>query len=141
MDLFVRERKCEPIAEREQGVVLQLLLLVRAHPALAPVAHAVALLGLGEDYGRLALVRDRGAVGGIDLERVMPAAVQPVDVVVRQMRDQGLQLGVLVEEVLAVEAAVRGGVLLELAVHRFVQALHDHALGVAGEQRVPVGAP
>ena len=66
---------------------------------------------------------DRGVVGGVDLHRVVAAAAQAVDVLVGHVRDQLLQLGVLVEEVLAVEAAVGGGVGLELAVDGLVQAL------------------
>ena len=67
--------------------------------------------------------RDRGVIGGVDLDRVVAAAAQAVDVLVRQVRDERLQLGVLVEEVLAVEAAVGRGVGLELAVDGLVQPL------------------
>ena len=42
---------------------------------------------------------------------------------------------------LAVEAPVGGGVLLQLAVDRLVQALEDRGFVVAGEERVPVRAP
>ena len=42
---------------------------------------------------------------------------------------------------LAVEAAVGRGIGLELAVDRLVQALEQHAVLVAREQRIPVGAP
>ena len=49
--------------------------------------------------------------------------------------------GILVEEVLAVEAAVGGGIGLELAVDRLVQPLEQHAVVVAREERIPVRAP
>ncbi len=139
--VLVRKRQREAVAERFQRLVVELLLLVRAHLALAPGAHAVALLGLGEDHRGLALVVHGGVIGGIDLDRVVAAAFQAVDVVVGELRHQRLQLRVLVEEVLAVEAAVGGGVGLELAVHRLVQAPQDHALAVAREERIPVAAP
>ena len=84
---------------------------------------------------------DRGVIRGVDLDRIVPAAAQPVDVVVGQVRDDRLQLGILVEEVLAVEAPVGRRVLLELAVDGLVQALQDHAVVVAREQRIPVRAP
>ena len=84
---------------------------------------------------------DRGVIRGMDLDRVVAAAAQLVDVVVGHVRHQRLQLRILVEERLAVEAAVGGGVLLELAVDGFVQALDDHVVVIAGEQRIPVGAP
>ena len=140
-DVVVGERQREAVAELLQRVVVELLLLVGAHLALAPVAHAVALLGLGEDHRRLALVRGGRAVRGVDLHRVVAAAAQAVDVLVGHVGDDRLQLRVLVEEVLAVEAAVGGGVGLELAVDRLVQPLEDHAVVVAREERVPVGAP
>jgi hypothetical protein len=41
----------ESVAELAQRVVVELLLLVRAHPALSPGPHAVAFLGLGEHHG------------------------------------------------------------------------------------------
>ncbi len=52
--VVVRERHREAIAELAQGLVVELLLLVRAHLALPPVAHAVPFLRLGEDHGGLA---------------------------------------------------------------------------------------
>ncbi len=137
----VGQRQIEAVAEGQQRVALQLLLLVRAHLALAPVAHAVAFLGLGQDDGGLALVPHRRVIGGVNFDRIVPAALEPVDVLVGQVGDDGLQLGVLVEKVLAVEPPVGGGVLLQLAVDRLVQPLEDRALVVAGEQRVPVRTP
>ena len=127
------------VAELAQRFVVEFLLLVGALLA-APMAHAVALLGLGEDHRGLALVVRGGVVCGVDLHRVVPAPAQAVDVVVTHVGDELAQLRVLVEEVLAVEAAVGGGVHLELAVHGLVQALEDPVL-VAREERVPVRAP
>ncbi len=106
-----------------------------------PTAHAVALLGLRQDHRRPAAVRGRCVIGGVDLHRVVAAALQAVDVVVGHVGRQSLQLGVLVEEVLAVEAAVGRGVLLQLAIDGFVQAPQEHAFVVAREQRVPVASP
>jgi len=114
---------------------------VGAHLPLAPQAHAVALLGLREDDGRLAFVARGRMVGGVDLHRIVAAALEPIDVLVAHVGDQLAQLGVLVEEMLAVEAAVGRGVGLELAVDRLVEALEQHAVVVAGEERIPVRAP
>ncbi len=139
--VFVGQRQRETVAKFLEGGVVQLLLLVRAHLALAPQPHAVALFGLGEDHRGLAGVLHRGPVRGIDLHRVVAAAAQPVDVVIAHVRDDLTQLGVLVEEMLAVEAAVGRGIGLELAVDRFMQALEQHAVFIAREQRVPVRAP
>ena len=140
-DVLVRQRQREAVAKLLQRGVVELLLLVRAHAPLAPVPHAVALLRLGEDHRRAAAVLERRVVGGVDLHRVVPAAVQPVDVGVRQVRDERLQIGILVEEMLAVEASVGRGVGLELAVDRLVQALQEYPVDVAREQGIPVRAP
>ena len=137
----VGQRQIEPVAESQQGVGLQLLLLVRAHLALAPVAHAVALLGLGQDDGGLAGSVCRRVIGRVNLDGIVAAALEPIDVRVGQVGDDGLQFGIFVEEMLAVEPPVGGGVLLQLAIDRFVQALEDDPLPVAGEQRIPVRAP
>ena len=112
-----------------------------AHLALAGETHAVAFLGLGEDDRRLALVARSRVVRGIGLHRIVAAAAQAVDVRIAHARDQLAQLGILVEEMLAVEAAVGRGVGLEFAVDRLVQALEQHAVVVAREQRIPVRAP
>ena len=76
-----------------------------------------------------------------DLHRIVAAAAQPIDVVVGQVRDELLQLRILVEEVLAVERAVGRGVGLELAVHRLEEALLEPLVRVAREERIPVAAP
>ncbi len=139
--IAVGERQREAVAEGEQRVVLELLRLVRAHLPLRPVPHPVALLGLRQDHGRLAAVTHGGVVRGVDLHRVVAATAQAVDVVVGEVRDEGLELRVPAEEVLAVEAPIGRRVLLELAVDRLVQALQDHVIVVTREQRVPLRAP
>ena len=80
-------------------------------------------------------------IAGVDLDRVVTTAPEPVDIFVRQMRHDRLQLGILVEKMLAIEAAVGSGVGLKLAVDGFVQSFQDDAFGIAREQWVPVRAP
>ncbi len=135
----MRER--EAVAEGEELLGVELLLLVRGHAPLPRRAHAVALLGLGEDHGGLALVARGVPVGREDLHGIVAAAAQAIDVVVREVRHELLQLRILVEEVLAVEGAVGGRVGLELAVHRLEEALLQPLVHVAREERVPVGGP
>ena len=53
-DGLVGDRYVEAVAERLERVLAHLLLLVGDVLALAGLAHAVALDGLGEDHGRLA---------------------------------------------------------------------------------------
>ena len=60
---------------------------------------------------------------------------------VGKVRDQLLQLRILVEEVLAVEGAVGGGVGLELAVDGRVHLVDEHAVDVPGEELVPFASP
>ncbi len=114
---------------------------MRGHAPLTRAAHAVALLGLREDDRGLALVARGVPVGREDLHGIVPAAAQPVDVVVREVRHELPQLGILVEEVLAVERAVGGRVGLELAVHGLEEAFLQPLVHVAGEERIPVGGP
>src|SRR6185369_13933733 len=86
------------------------------------------------------LVGDGGVVGGEDLEDVVAAAVQVPDLVIGPVGDQCRQFR-RIEEVLADIGAVLGLEGLILAVAQFHHALFQNALLVAGEQRIPVGAP
>ncbi len=131
----------KPVAEREQGVVLEFLGLVCGHLALRGGAHAVPLLGLRENDSRTAFVIHGRVICGIDLDRIVAAALQPVDVLVRHVRNDLLQFRILAEKRFAVEASVGGGVFLEFAVHGLMQPLEDHVVAVAREQRIPVRTP
>ena len=71
------------IAENLQVVVVELLLLVRDVLAFAGLAHAEAFDGLRENHGRPPFVMHGLVVRGIDLHRVVTAAVQMPDVLVR----------------------------------------------------------
>jgi len=109
--------------------------------ALAGLAHAVALDGLGQDHRRSADVVHRGLVGGVDLRRVVPTARQRPDLVVGHVLDQVEQLGVLAEEVLADVRAVLGLEVLVLPVDALLHALEQQPGLVRGQQRVPARAP
>ncbi len=85
--VLVRERQDEAVAESAQRFVVGLFLLVGAHLPLAPEPHAVALLGLRQDHRRLPLVPRGLVIRGVDLQRVVAAALQPVDVVVAHAGD------------------------------------------------------
>jgi len=139
--LLVGDRDVEAVAEGANGRIVQLLLLVGDVDRLAGLAHAVALHRLGEDHGRLALVVHRGVVGSVDLVRVVAAAVQAPDVLVGQRGDHLLGFLVLAEEVLARVGAAEGLAVLVLAVDGLHHQLPERAVGVLGEQRVPVAAP
>ena len=141
LHILVGQRQVEAVAEGAQRFGVEFLLLVRAHLALPRLAHAVAFLGLGKDHRRAPLVVRGGCIGGEDLHRIVTATAQAVDVRVGHVRDQCLQIRVFVEEMLAIEPPVGGGVGLEFAVDGFVQALEQHAFLVARKEPVPVRPP
>ena len=84
---------------------------------------------------------DGGAVRGVDLACVVAAAAQPAELVVVEVLDERRQAFVGAEEVLADVRAGLDPVLLELAVDGGVHLGDERAVGVAGEQLVPLAAP
>src|ERR1700733_14018212 len=139
--ILVRDRDVEAIAEDAQVLLGEFLLLMRHHLSLAALAEAEALHGLGEDHGRLSLVRHGGRVGGIHLARIVAAAVQVPDLLVGHVGDHRLELGELAEEVLAgVRPALRLEVLV-LAVDALLHHAAQQPLMVARQQRIPARAP
>src|SRR5260221_5500026 len=93
---------------------------------------------MGQDDGWLPFVRGSRGVGRVDLHRVMSAALQAVDLLVGHALGQPRKLGVLVEEVHAIEMAVLGGKGLHLAVHRVSEGMQQRSSDVASEQAVPI---
>ena len=111
------------------------------HLPFARRAHAVAFDGLGEDDCRLALVLDGRLVGGIDLDRIVPASGQRPDLGVRPVLDHRRRLGIAAEEVLADISAILGLEILVFAVDAFVHQLAQLAGRVLREELVPARAP
>src|SRR5204862_3883390 len=141
-EALVADRNVEAIAEGPQRVLAHLLLLMGDVLALAGGAHAVALDGLRQDDRRLTGVRHRRGVGGVDLLRIVAAALEAPEVLIGEAGDHRLELRIAVEEVLAHElaAGVRD-VGLVVAVDRLFHAPAEDAVTVLGEQRIPVAAP
>ena len=81
--VLIRQRQIETIAKRQQGLMVELLLLMRAHLALADRPHAVALLGLRQNDCRLTGMTQSGVIGGMDLQRIMSASAQTIDIGIR----------------------------------------------------------
>ena len=77
----------------------------------------------------------------VDLAVVVAAAGQVADLVVGQVLDHGAQPRVAAEEVLPGVGAGLDRVGLELAVRGGVHLVDQDAVGVLGQQRVPVPAP
>src|ERR1051325_3144871 len=65
VDLSVRQGKSKALAKPMQGFVIELLLLVRGHPALGPTAQPEAFLRLCEDYSRLTRMQGRSTEGSV----------------------------------------------------------------------------
>ncbi|CAB4918616.1 unannotated protein [freshwater metagenome] len=141
LELLVGDRDVLEIAERLEIVERQLLHLVRGITALEVLAQGVALDGVRQDDRRLALVRHRSRVGGVHLAVVVTAALEVPDLVVREILDELLRSWVAAEEVIADVAAVVGLVGLKVAVGRGVHEVHQCAVAVLVQQRVPLAAP
>ena len=137
----IGERNVEAVAEVLKALKVQFLHLMGGVLRLARIAHAVALDGLGQDHRRLALVVDRGVIGGIDLVGIVAAAIEPVDVIIGEVLDHFQQRLVAPEEALPNVGAALGLEVLVLAVHRLVHDLLHHAQVVLGEQRIPQPSP
>ena len=141
LGLRIRQRQIEAVAKRQNRVAIQLFLLMRGHLALAGLPHPEAFLGLGQNHGGLARVGSRGRVGSVDLDEVVPASTQPVDLFVGQPLRQPLKRLVLAEEMLAVVSPVLGGKGLELTIHRVGKGLNQGLVGIAGKQPIPIRTP
>ena len=140
-DLALGHRDVEAVAERLQLVLGELLLLVGDVLALAGIAHAVALDGLDEEHGRLAVGLHRPVEGRVDLLRIMPAAAKRPDLGVGPVLDQLGGFRVLAEEMLADVGAVARLEGLVVAVDGLVHQLPQLARVVLLEQLVPARAP
>ncbi len=141
LELLVRDRQLEPVAEDLHLGFGQLLGLVRDVAGLDARAEGPALDGLDEDRRGRAGVLDRGLVRGIHLAVVVPAAAQLGQVVVGQVLDELAQARIRPEEVLADVRPAGDRVLLELAVERVVHLLDEDAVDVTGQQLVPLPGP
>ena len=109
--------------------------------AFARLADAVALDRSGQDDRRLTGVLDGGFVGGVDLDRVVTAERQLLQLLVGEVRHHFEQLRMRAPEVLADVVARLDGVFLILAVDHFAHALDEQAVVVLLEQRIPFAAP
>ena len=119
---------------------MQLLSIVGDHLALGFRAEAVALDGLGQDDGRSTLKVGRGLERRIDLLGIMSAAAQLLQLFVAEVVDHLLEFGG-VEEVFADVGSIGGDVVLVLAVDDLAHAFDELAIGILGEDRIPVVAP
>jgi hypothetical protein len=141
LQLAVRDRQLEPVAEDAQLVLRELLRLVGDVAGLDAGAERPALHRVGEDHRRGTLELRRRLVRRVDLAVVVAAAAQLGQVVVAQVVDELAQPRVRPEEVLPDVRTAGDAELLELAVERVVHLLDEHAVDVAGQQLVPLAGP
>ena len=141
LELLVRDRQLQAVAEDPELLLGELLGLVGDVAGLDAGPEGPALDGLGEDHGGGAAMLDRGLVGREDLAVVVATPAKLGEVVVGEVLDQPLEARVGPEEVLADVAATGDRELLELAIDRGVHLLDEHAVDVAGEELVPLPAP
>ena len=109
--------------------------------ALTRLAEAVTLDGAREDDGGLSGRFDGCLVGVVDLERVVAAEAKLLQLFIRQVLDHVEQPRIAAEEVIPHVGPIFDGVFLILPVDDLSHALHQEALVVGREQRIPVAAP
>src|SRR6202022_2707254 len=97
LDLLIRDRNGEAIAEFAQGLKPHLLLLMGDVLALARLAHAVTLHRLGQNDGWLAGMLHGSGVGGKDLDRIGATAAPRPELIVPPHLHQLPGLGIFAE--------------------------------------------
>ena len=137
----VGDGQVEPVPELLELGHRQLLHLVRGVARLEVLAQRPALDGVRQDDRGLAGVLPRRLERRVHLAVVMAAPGQAAQLVVGQVLHHLAQPRVAAEEVLPDVRAGLHAVGLELAVRRGVHLVDQHAVGVLGQQRVPVAAP
>ena len=141
LDLRVRDRQLDPVAEDLQLRFGQLLRLVGDVACLDPWPERPALDGLGQDHRRGTLRLRRRLVGRVDLAIVVAAAAEPGEVVIGEVLDELPKARVGTEEMLPDVGPAGDRELLELAVEGVVHLLDEDAVHVPGEELVPFASP
>ena len=88
--LLVGEWQVEAVAVFDEVTLIQFLLAVGGHLALARSAQAIAFFGLRQNHGRLTGVRRSGGVSRVNLDEVMASAFQPINLLVGHALRQAL---------------------------------------------------
>src|SRR5713101_2431552 len=139
--IVVADGNAEARAKFAQFVFVELLLLVGDVLAFADFAQAVAFDGARQDDGGRALVLDGGAVGGVDLARVMPAQAEFAKGLVGNFFDQFQQARIASEEMLADVSAGLDNEFLIFAVNDFAHTTDEQTFGVPFEDGIPIASP
>ena len=108
---------------------------------LTAAPHAVSLLGLGEDHGRLPFVRMCDGIRRVQFAKVMTAAFQGIHLRRGHVRHKLLELRCLIKEVPLIVDTIIGAQSLILPIHGRRELTQQGVMAVTGKQRVPVGSP
>ena len=139
--LLVTNRDAESCSKRLQLVLIQLLLLVGDVLAFTRLADPVSLDRPRQNHRRLARRFDGGLVGRVDLDGIVSAEGQLLELFVRQVLDHLEQLRVGSPEVLANVLAGLDGVFLILAVDDFSHALDEEPVVILRRAVRPTRCP
>ena len=140
-NFLVGNLNIEAIADFLEILVGEFFLLMGGVQTFARLAHAEAFDGFRQNHGGRTRMRDRRSIGGIDLLRIMTAAIQVPDLFIRHIRDHFLQFRILAEEMFACIGAALGFEILVFAVHAFFHHPPEESLLIALQQRIPASAP
>src|SRR5690554_1669251 len=139
---FVLQRNTEAVTEGFQGVDVQLLQRVCRVLGFTRCTKTIALDGVGQNHGGLAVrVVYRLVVGRVNLVRVVATTVQLLDISVRKVFRQLGQLRMFAEELLAGIGGTLERQVLQFAIAQLVHGPLHHAVFVFLEQRIPHAAP
>src|SRR5690554_2297582 len=139
---FVLQRNTEAVTEGFQGVDVQLLQRVCRVLGFTCCTKTIALDGVGQNHGGLAVrVVYRLVVGRVNLVRVVATTVQLLDIFVRKVFRQLGQLRMFAEELLAGIGRALERQVLQFAIAQLVHGPLHHAVFVFLEQRIPHAAP
>src|SRR6185437_2998574 len=140
-DVLIGDWNVEPIAERLQIFLGELLLLVGDHLSFAALAQTEALHGLRQNDRWLTFVAHRRGVCRIHLARIVTATVEAPDLLIGHVGDHRLELRILAEEVLPRVGAALGLEILVFAVDAILHHTAQQTFGVARQQWIPTRAP
>jgi hypothetical protein len=141
LQLLVRDRQLETVAEHPELLLGELLRLVGDVARLDPRPERPALDGLGEDDRRGTPVLGRGLVRRVHLPVVVAAPAELRQVLVGEVLDELAEPRVGAEEVFPDVRPAGDRILLVLPVEGVVHLLDQDAVDVAGEELVPLTPP
>ncbi len=137
----VADGNVESRPKRLQCLFCDLFLIVSDILSFTSLAKTITLHSLCQNHSRCSLVIDGSVIGRIHLDRIVTAATDRLNRLVRQMFNHLQDIRIGSEEVLTDVRAVRNRVLLVLPIDHFTHSLDEFTVFVRVEQRIPVGTP